>query len=166
MDEPQRPDCRRFLCDLCGATVYICSWCDRGNRYCPETCAVTVRKLRRKEAGERYQRTRRGRLRHAAREASYRERLRADEKKVTHHGCPEVPRAESLPAWEKPSTAPQLAANRLVRVAIGPLICAICHFFCGSWIRNDLLRRRRPRRSGVRDDLRRSVRRNPSTSSG
>jgi len=80
-----RPDCRRFVCDRCRRAVYLCSHCDRGQRYCSRTCSASARRKSVRAAGRRYQQTRRGRRLHALRQQSYRERRR---KKVTHHGCP------------------------------------------------------------------------------
>ena len=78
-----RRDCHRLfaICRKCG-----------GNRfYCSRSCAALARARRVLEAGQRYQQTPRGRVRHAARQARYRERLRA---RVTH---------QSLVAAEPPA---------------------------------------------------------------
>ena len=40
----RRPDCRRYVCDGRQRTVYICSWCDRGHRYCSTRCRETARR--------------------------------------------------------------------------------------------------------------------------
>lgn len=57
---------RLYLCARCRAQVFICRRCDRGNRYCRD-CAADARRDSVREAGHRYQRTRRGRFAHAAR---------------------------------------------------------------------------------------------------
>ena len=36
-----RESARRFLCAGCGTEVFICTACDRGQRYCPGDCART-----------------------------------------------------------------------------------------------------------------------------
>lgn len=66
----------------CGLHVLLCSRCDRGNRYCSRQCARQARLESLRAAGRRYQRGRRGRFRHAARQAKYRSRLTVQ--KVTH----------------------------------------------------------------------------------
>lgn len=76
---------RSFRCArrACQRVVFLCSRCDRGNRYCSRVCAVAARRECVRAAGLRYQRSRRGRFKHAARQARYRARCRARQK-VTH----------------------------------------------------------------------------------
>lgn len=76
----------RLLCcarNGCRRVIFLCSSCDRGNRYCSPACSQAARQARQRAAGARYQRTRRGRLKHAARQARYRARRRIQQK-VTH----------------------------------------------------------------------------------
>ncbi len=77
---------RVFTCARCRRQVVICSHCDRGNRYCGPSCAHSARRHAQREAAQRYQRTRRGRFAHAARQRRYRQRAN-----VTHQGS--APRA-------------------------------------------------------------------------
>ena len=65
----------------------LCSSCDRGQRYCGEPCAAEARRVSVQAAGEKYQRTARGRARHAERQRRYRARQRAAAASVTHQGC-------------------------------------------------------------------------------
>lgn len=58
---------RFFLCGRCRLQVTICRSCDRGQRYCGQDCAHAARRESVREAGRRYQRSRRGRLAHAVR---------------------------------------------------------------------------------------------------
>ncbi len=74
---------RLYQCARCLCPVVICSRCDRGNRYCPGGCAKQARRDSMRRAAARYQRTRRGRFRHAARQQRYRARPRQI---VTHQG--------------------------------------------------------------------------------
>jgi len=62
---------------------FLCSACDRGRRYCGAVCSRRARTESMREAGRRYQRTRDGRLAHAARQAAWRQR-----QKVTHQSPP------------------------------------------------------------------------------
>jgi hypothetical protein len=84
---------RSFQCAWrdCQRVVSLCSRCDRGNRYCSPACASMARRASLRAAGLRYQRSRRGRFKHAARQARYRARCRARQK-VTHHS-PQAPRS-------------------------------------------------------------------------
>lgn len=83
-----RPDYRLFDCARCHRRISLCSHCDRGQRYC-RACAPVARRKSTRAAGYRYQRTRRGRHCHAARQARYRSRQRERAEKVTHRGTPE-----------------------------------------------------------------------------
>jgi hypothetical protein len=85
---------RVFNCARCQRQVVICSHCDRGNIYCGKRCSQSARRQSRREASRRYQRTRRGRFAHAARQRRYRQRRRA---KVTHQGSPPLVPDETLP---------------------------------------------------------------------
>lgn len=85
---------RLFLYARCRDQVFLCSHCDRGQQYCSRECSQLTRRERRREAGQRYQRSRAGQFKHAARTASWRERRRSlrrdsargDVDKVTHQG--------------------------------------------------------------------------------
>ena len=91
---------RLFNCARCHCQVVICSHCDRGNIYCGKRCSETARRQSQREAGRRYQKTRRGRFAHAARQRRYRQRRRA---KVTHQGsCPHRP-GDRLPLTSRTS---------------------------------------------------------------
>ena len=75
---------RLYSCRGCSVSVSICGRCDRGNIFCAGECAAVSRRESRRRAGARYERTRRGARRHAARQQTWRER-QLD--KVTHQGC-------------------------------------------------------------------------------
>jgi hypothetical protein len=81
---------RLYSCRRCAEQVRICRDCDRGNRYCARECAPMRRRESLRRAGQRYQRSRRGACRHAARQRTWRER---QAQKVTHQGSlpPAVP---------------------------------------------------------------------------
>jgi len=74
---------RFFLCAACRIPVLVCSGCDRGQIYCAGGCSQRRRRQSQREAGRRYQSSRRGRLAHAERSRRY----RARHKIVTHQGC-------------------------------------------------------------------------------
>ena len=82
---------RLFLCARCQAQVLVCSQCDRGQRYCAAECAEITRLNRQREAGKRYQQSRAGRHKHAARMHQWRKRRAASAKIVTHHSSQTTP---------------------------------------------------------------------------
>jgi hypothetical protein len=130
---PMCSSARIFICARCRRQVVICSHCDRGNRYCGPSCAHSARRHPQREAAQRYQRTRRGRFAHAARQRRYRQRAN-----VTHQGfarrrphCP--PRREGRGA-----RGPRLAP---ATVATG--VDAPVRRFC-AWASCGAARRRRP----------------------
>lgn len=79
---------RIYCCGRCGKLVVICSGCDRGNVYCARECAELCRREANRRHGRNYQQSPLGRLKHADRQAAYRERLR---EKVTQQGCAAAP---------------------------------------------------------------------------
>lgn len=79
---------RLFVCPRCGCQVVVCGCCDRGQIYCDGDCSEQARRQTLHRAGQRWQRSSRGRRMHAARMARYRTRQR---KIVTHHGSPAPP---------------------------------------------------------------------------
>lgn len=93
---------RLFLCGRCQGQVKICTYCDRGNRYCSRRCSSEANQALRYEAGRRYQKTERGRANHAARQQRYLIR------KMTHPGSsnPRAPSSSSSAAKKKATVAP------------------------------------------------------------
>jgi hypothetical protein len=137
-----RPDCRRFLCDRCGEPRTICSVCDRGHRYCGEDCRRQARKRSTREAGRRYQRTRRGRRNHARRQAEYMHRR----EKMTHQGCPPREEPAKVIACSTKPPPPPLSCPPSPSAESGPtylLLCFLCRAWCEPLVRHDFLRRRR-----------------------
>ena len=156
-----RPDSRRLVCDRCRTAVYICSWCDRGHRYCSRRCREAARRQTLVSAGRRYQQTRRGRRRHACRQQAYRERQK---RKVTHHPCRTPSGSATVAACVREGVV------RHQRMALEPpgrreLRCKVCGEACERVVRHDFLRCRRPPRvpGGRRHDLSAFGRRDPSS---
>ena len=111
------PVARRFVCARCRATVLVCSQCDRGQIYCASGCAAAARGERQRDAAQRYQHSRRGRFKHAARTQRWRERRAAlaslaatsPAQSVTHQGCPPTASAavlETVPSPMPGATGP------------------------------------------------------------
>lgn len=88
---------RMFTCSGCRKQVFICSHCDRGQRYCSKSCRRAARKESSRKASRRYQKTNRGARNHAARQRRYRQ----ERQKVTHQGS--LPDEASLPSCEQSS---------------------------------------------------------------
>lgn len=170
-----RPDCRRFVCDLCDEAAYICSWCDRGHRYCSDRCSEEARRRSVREAGQRYQRSRRGQRKHAESQARYRRRQAAVAQKVTHHSCHSSPEPATVSTCSTSSTDrstcppfwSSAGAQGPLPLTTPALICQICGAPCAPWVREDFLRCRRPAgafspRPGARHDLRAPRSRDPT----
>ena len=153
---------RLFLCARCQAQVLVCSQCDRGQRYCNSGCADITRLSRQREAGKRYQQSRAGRHKHAARMHQWRKRRAATTKIVTHHGSQGTPADAVLPGNESPpaispdSQAPSpcspiapdsiaLCATTNTRISIpAPLWrCHWCQLICPAFVRQRFLRHSR-----------------------
>ncbi len=97
---PIKESHRLFNCLRCKRQVFICRSCDRGNVYCHSECSKLARRQSMKEAGCRYQQTRRGRQHNAARQRRYRHRKI---KKVTHQGSHQKAGEPNLTPGKKPS---------------------------------------------------------------
>lgn len=149
---------RLFLCVGCRIQVVLCSHCDRGNRYCSRACWRQVHDVARHEAASRYQRSRRGRLQHAARSRRWRQRA-ADRAgaahKVTHQGCPSGMATAPLAACTSDIT--YIATDPPVGEPAPPPLrrCFGCAAVQHDWLRQDFLARARhavARASGWRRD--------------
>jgi hypothetical protein len=83
------PVVRVYGCRRCGVCVRVCSGCDRGQAFCAAECAKLSRRESLRRAGARYQSTRRGAHRHAARQRRWRERHFPPSplQVVTHQSC-------------------------------------------------------------------------------
>ena len=119
---------RLYLCVRCHCQVIICSHCDRGNLYCFGSCSSSARKASVKAAGARYQDTRRGRTKHAARQQRYRNRC----KKVTHQGS--FPPLVNALLTTHPEAPAVVAA-----VTDEGIRCCFCNRLCSDFLRLDFL---------------------------
>lgn len=127
---------RLFLCARCRDQVLLCSHCDRGQQYCSRACASVSRRERRRETAQRYQRSRGGQLKHAARSAKWRQRRRSlrqaragtGSDKVTHQGCPNAPADASLQACDTLSTGRNSSNTDSASTGAvdSPLVCRRC----------------------------------------
>jgi hypothetical protein len=85
------PICRVYRCRRCGIEAWVCQGCDHGQIYCAGECSRICRRESLQRAGARYQRTRRGAHRHAARQRRWRQQRTEHpapaSEIVTHHAC-------------------------------------------------------------------------------
>jgi hypothetical protein len=149
---------RLFVCARCREQVLLCSRCDSGQRYCGRTCSRAARLESRRAAGRRYQRSRAGRLAHAARSRRWRQRRRqvcASEQRadqdaaaldggvinfVTHQGSPAPaldaplpPAAELAAAVSGARASPTpCGAGAVLRSCRPGLARASCATACGA----------------------------------
>ena len=154
-DEADRQSHRLYQCAACGQAVHICRACDRGNVYCAGACAPLRRNESLRRAGARYQCSRRGATRHAARQRALRARQTQE---VTHQGSPATAPAVQLPAdaievtgaledghanhTETGCGAPEVG-GALAISAIAALACGFCRRRLTHWIRMGPLRHAR-----------------------
>jgi hypothetical protein len=137
---------RLFLCRGCRVQVLICSHCDRGHVYCAEACAQNARRQSQREAGRRYQLSRRGRINHAARAR----RCRARKNNVTHQGSAPDQSDDLLREDQAVAMAEQSARDSSSRPRWR---CHRCGRHCSQLVRHDFLQRCRdswPNRRGHR----------------
>jgi len=137
---------RLFMCAECHAQALICSCCDRGQIYCAGDCAARARRRTRRDAGRRYQTSRRGRLAHAERSRRYRVRC----KNVTHHGSPPSPPDDLLSSGSLAIASDVSAFVDRARRCFSR--CDWCGRRCPDLVRQGFLRRRGGRRWGPRHD--------------
>jgi hypothetical protein len=159
---------RLFLCARCRDQVLLCTHCDRGQQYCSRACSSVSRRERRRESAKRYQCSRSGQLKHAARSACWRERRRArrqcgagrDVNKVTHQGCPDAGGDASLLACDTPSacespveaeSANDTALASAGTLALAVLVCRRCAQPLRPHVRQGFLRPNRVGWRGGRD---------------
>ena len=79
---------RLYNCAHCHVQVVICSDCDRGNIYCNLGCSKKSRIRNHRVANQKYQKSFKGRQKHAERQQRYRQRQKEKNKKVTDQGSP------------------------------------------------------------------------------
>jgi hypothetical protein len=98
---------RLFLCEGCRAQTWICTRCDRGNRYCGEECAGKARRTKLRVAGVLYQASPRGARKNAERQKRLRTRQALQASSVTHQ-CSAEPTTRAAPTPTSRLPAPHL----------------------------------------------------------
>ena len=106
-EQTLRESLRLFQCARCFVQVTICTYCDRGNIYCSQSCSKLARIASRCAASKRYQQTLCGKQNHARCQQRYREKLRgkikAEIDKVIDQGSASNPRELCFPTIEEVS---------------------------------------------------------------
>lgn len=116
----------------CGALLFICSRCDRGQRYCSSACRKQARREQWRAASRRHQQSPQGRLDHRDRQRSYRQREAASTQiptpnPVTHQGSQTESTPAILPRFRLQEVI-NSATHRLLKPLsdLGLLICQFC----------------------------------------
>jgi hypothetical protein len=145
--------------------VLLCSRCDRGQRYCGRACSRAARQESLRAAARRYQRSRAGRLAHAARSRRWRQRRHERARRdaavdnggaidfVTHQGSPTAPEDAPLLPGAQPAAGLAAALSGAVTSA-GAARCRRCAALLPPWVRQGFVRhgmRRWPARVLERD---------------
>jgi hypothetical protein len=73
-------DGRCFFCGTCGNEVWICTYCDRGHRYCSPECSLEARRKSCAESRRKHQEKEEGRLGNARRQREWYSRRKSLEK--------------------------------------------------------------------------------------
>lgn len=121
------------MCAACGAVVIYCKDCDKRQRYCSRDCAKLGRQRSVRAAGRRYQRSRKGSQKHAARQEAYTKRCK---QKLTHQLFSPGSSSEIVEPAEQKRIEPSTAAMH----------CNCCGRRCAFVVRSHLHRRRQTRK--------------------
>ena len=129
---PRNDTARMYYCLRCHSQVVICRRCDHGNVYCVK-CAPRAGKEAKNSAAVRYQTTYQGKVKHAARQSRYRERLK---EKVTHKGSKDCPVSDLLVDKQKKVPPVTVQPGSAVTTSI---LCHTCRNLCSTLIRSNFL---------------------------
>jgi len=91
---------RQRRCRRCNAVYWICSHCDRGQRYCSAFCRVPARRQQRRRANRRHQQSPEGRADHRDRQREYRHRCRQIRARVTDQGSASITSPCTIRSWD------------------------------------------------------------------
>lgn len=94
---------RRCRGPNCHVVFMVCVPCDRGQRYCSQSCRAGARQRQRRTANRRYQQTEQGRKVHRHRQQAYRERRTGV--RVTDQACQTITPSPSTSAVRRPACA-------------------------------------------------------------
>jgi len=123
---------RLFNCQRCHRQTIICRYCDRGNIYCNTECSAAARQKGIKETKRRYEKTFRGKLKHKARQKTYRQRKKYS---VTDQGS----QADTTDALIQPNDESEAKTSDCVTHQV--VYCHFCDRICHKTLRTDFLKR-------------------------
>ena len=129
---------RLFQCAYCQSQVLICRYCDRANIYC-KPCALGARQRSTQAAGNRYQKSDIGKLKHAQRQKKYRDRQKLLNQSVTHHPSQPAIAHDSLVSLTETTVA----------VIKRGVYCHFCNRVVSLFVRNSFLRSHVSKKSGA-----------------
>jgi len=131
------PSARFFLCALCRKQVVVCRHCDRGQRYCGETCSRNRRTELQRASRARYAKSPAGRHNNAQRQARYRARLHDQKtpirKIVTDQGSAPNDGTDTLVRH------PSSSRNESIKHQPTDMRCHVCGQCCDPLLRSDFL---------------------------
>ncbi len=125
-----KKNARVFNCARCHVQVVICSHCDRGNIYCGSNCSRQALAINHRTANQIYQKTLKGRQKHAERQRRYRQRQKEKQQKVTDGGSHDLPTNDLL------LIEPEESQRRV----IGSIYCHFCGNAVSTFLRTGFLR--------------------------
>ena len=130
MDHPSQPDhscevvLRQRSCRRCHALFWICSHCDRGQRYCSAFCRIPARRQQRRCANRRHQQSPEGRLDHRDRQREYRRRCRQIRDRVTDQGSAPISSPRNIPSWDARSASTTVSGASVAAFSSTPGLSA------------------------------------------
>jgi len=119
-------DVRLFHCCWCRRLTKICRRCDRGHRYCSKSCSTSGRAASVRAARQRYARSQRGRLLHAARQRRWRQRQASPSGELGGSSGTTAPLGDTVYA---PAQSPDWSA----------VACDLCGRQCSGFARHEFL---------------------------
>lgn len=140
---------RLFSCARCRKQVRLCSYCDRGNRYCGRTCSKIADRANRKRANQKYAQSAEGKASGRVRQRRLRKNnaKQASQKTVTDKGS--RPNPHLLLSIQSNQQQSRLKDS-----------CMFCGRLLSGFVRQHFLKRRGNRR---KNDRQRTRNRDPST---
>lgn len=127
---------RIFNCSQCHKQVFICSYCDRGNRYCGKKCSDLARRANVRAANCRYQQSTTAKILHAARQQRYRTR-KMEKEKVTDQGSTQPPSNDVLVLAHSNSYSQEVTENDLSQNTL--YYCDFCKINSSEYLRHVFL---------------------------
>lgn len=114
----------------CGEVFFVCSRCERGQRYCSDNCRKYVRRIQQRAANRRHQQSEEGRLDHRDRQRAYRQR-RAERRVTDHSYEPTNSHVSINPADFRPLAKRFFSIRTKLNGRVGSVNKALTCHICG-----------------------------------